>query len=299
MICPSAAASAIRSASSGVTSSVTTVDGIGLPSLRASPGRSLRAGGQHLHVADDDARHALAAVLPRTMTSTSTRVPGTTKPATPMTSLTFTEIARMPGGNRRRQAGAGLDRRELALRQRLVLEHGARSRPRSTTSSIFVEAAGQRVARRPGHELDVVLREQRAQRQLALGDDDRGVVRDRDLAHRDSSRPRDRRRSWRRRATTTATATTRAVRVLRFMSSPLRACRTETHVSAAQFRDASRDAVSGIVAVNCRRTSRAIGPRNCNIRVASPSPSTDADRRRRPPRDDRVSASTAGSTGGR
>ena len=34
----------------------------------------------------------------RTMTITSTRVPGTTKPATPMTSLTLTEIARMPGG---------------------------------------------------------------------------------------------------------------------------------------------------------------------------------------------------------
>ena len=30
--------------------------------------------------------------------STSTRVPGTTKPATPMTSFTRTEIARIPGG---------------------------------------------------------------------------------------------------------------------------------------------------------------------------------------------------------
>src|SRR6266545_3769812 len=39
----------------------------------------------------------------RSVTITSTRVPGTTKPATPMTSLTLTETARMPsvidGGN--------------------------------------------------------------------------------------------------------------------------------------------------------------------------------------------------------
>src|SRR5262249_37761137 len=34
----------------------------------------------------------------RTVTMTSTRVPGTVKPATPMTSLTRTAIARMPGG---------------------------------------------------------------------------------------------------------------------------------------------------------------------------------------------------------
>ena len=32
-----------------------------------------------------------------TVTTTSTRVPGTVKPATPMTSLTFTDMARMPG----------------------------------------------------------------------------------------------------------------------------------------------------------------------------------------------------------
>ncbi len=34
----------------------------------------------------------------RIVTSTSTRVPGTTNPATPMTSLTRTDIARMPRG---------------------------------------------------------------------------------------------------------------------------------------------------------------------------------------------------------
>ena len=37
-----------------------------------------------------------------------------------MTSLTLTETARMPCGNRRRQAGARLERRELGFGQRLV-----------------------------------------------------------------------------------------------------------------------------------------------------------------------------------
>ena len=36
--------------------------------------------------------------LPDSVTMTSTRVPGTTNPATPTTSLTFTEMARIPGG---------------------------------------------------------------------------------------------------------------------------------------------------------------------------------------------------------
>ena len=58
MTWPSVAASAMRSASSGVTSSVTTVEGIGLPSFAFSWSYA-RAGGQHLDVADDDARHAV------------------------------------------------------------------------------------------------------------------------------------------------------------------------------------------------------------------------------------------------
>ena len=96
MIDPAFCASAMRSASSGVTISVTTVDGMALPSFACFLVVK-GAGRQHLDVAHDRARHAVSS--PRcSVTSTSTRVPGTMKPATPMTSLTCTESARMPGG---------------------------------------------------------------------------------------------------------------------------------------------------------------------------------------------------------
>ena len=96
---PSAAASAMRSASSGVTSSVTTEVGIGRLSWRAfSWSKRVPAVSTWTFETTTRATLSLACVRLSKVTSTSTRVPGTTKPATPTTSLTRTEIARMPGG---------------------------------------------------------------------------------------------------------------------------------------------------------------------------------------------------------
>ena len=81
----------MRSASFGVTISVTTVLATGLPSLRLVL-VDRGAGRQHLAIADDDARGAVV-LLPDRDDDVDPRS-GTTKPATPMTSLTFTEMAR-------------------------------------------------------------------------------------------------------------------------------------------------------------------------------------------------------------
>ena len=96
---PSDAASAIRSASSGVTASVTTVDGFGSPLMPLFLVVA-RAGGQHEHVADPVRAIGFSSALsPRPQGDhQSTRVPGTTNPATPITSSTFTDMARIPGG---------------------------------------------------------------------------------------------------------------------------------------------------------------------------------------------------------
>ena len=93
MIDPSVDASAMRSASSGMTSSVTTVVGTGLPSFACSWSYLVPAVSTWtlLTTTRESCRACFAMV-----TTTSTRVPGTTNPATPMTSLTLTEIARMP-----------------------------------------------------------------------------------------------------------------------------------------------------------------------------------------------------------
>ncbi len=72
---------------------------------------------------------------------TSTRVPGTTNPATPTTSFTLTEMARMPGGidgGRPAPASSGAS---------LVSVSGSFSptvviNPRFTTSSTLVKAPG-------------------------------------------------------------------------------------------------------------------------------------------------------------
>ena len=68
------------------------------------------------------------------VTTTSTRVPGTTKPATPITSLTLTEMARMPAvmvGGRPAPASSGAS----LSRERLVFTDWG-DQPRLTTSSI-------------------------------------------------------------------------------------------------------------------------------------------------------------------
>ena len=87
------------------------------------------AGGEHLHVADDDAGQAvLVALAFDSVTMTSTRVPGTTKPATPTTSLTLTEMARMPGGIDGGRPAPASSAASLAFGQRLVLLRRSRSR---------------------------------------------------------------------------------------------------------------------------------------------------------------------------
>ena len=98
MILPSSAASVRRSASAGDTSSVTTLVGIGLASFRARSW-SNRVPAVSTCTLLTTTRDTDSWLSPWLMeTRTSTRVPGTTKPATPITSLTFSEIARIPGG---------------------------------------------------------------------------------------------------------------------------------------------------------------------------------------------------------
>ena len=72
----------------------------------------------------------------RMVTTRSTRVPGSMNPATPMTSFTFTDMARIPGGIAGGSPAPAFGPRELALNQGLILDH-ARKRPRLTTASTF------------------------------------------------------------------------------------------------------------------------------------------------------------------
>ena len=60
----------------------------------------------------------------RIVTIRSTRLPGSMNPATPITSFTFTEIARMPRGMAEGRPRAAFARRQLGGHERLVLEHG-------------------------------------------------------------------------------------------------------------------------------------------------------------------------------
>src|SRR5512138_1525446 len=90
MIWPSAEASTTRLASSGVSSKVTTDEGMGSP---FDLSWSYRVPAVSTCTLLTTTRVASASV-----TKTSTLVPGTTKPATPTTSFTRTEIARMPSG---------------------------------------------------------------------------------------------------------------------------------------------------------------------------------------------------------
>ncbi len=75
-----------------------------------------------------------------------------------------------PLGDRRGQAAAGLERRELSFRERLVGDHAV---DESTVHHVFGlgEAVRHRAARRPGHQLHVVLGDKRTDGQVARGDD--------------------------------------------------------------------------------------------------------------------------------
>ena len=77
----------------------------------------------------------------RNVTSRSTRVPGTTKPATPITSLTLTDIARMPIGMDGGRPAPASAVASLAL-VRGSFSRTVAIRPRLTTASMFVNAPG-------------------------------------------------------------------------------------------------------------------------------------------------------------
>ena len=85
----------MRSASSGVTSNVTTVLGTGLPSFACSWSYLVPAVSTWT-LLTTTREWLCCSRWPESVTTRSTRVPGTTKPATPITSFTFTEMARMP-----------------------------------------------------------------------------------------------------------------------------------------------------------------------------------------------------------
>ncbi len=124
----------MRSASGGVTSSVTTLDGTGLPSFAWSWSYFVPAVSTCALLTMT--RDMLSSCLP-IVTTTSTRVPGTTKPATPITSLTLTEIARMP------VAIVGARPAPASIGASFVAVSGSFSttaaiRPRFTTSSTLV-----------------------------------------------------------------------------------------------------------------------------------------------------------------
>ena len=160
----------MRSASSGVTSSVTTVAGDRLAVcprlLLIEPGSC----GQHLHVAHDGPGDRLLSVAaPPTITRTSTRVPGMTKPATPTTSLVFTEIARMPSGivggsPPPEPSGASLDSVSGSFSATSTMA------PRLSDVVDLGERARDGVPLRPGHQLHVILGDDRAHRDRPRGD---------------------------------------------------------------------------------------------------------------------------------
>src|SRR5688572_19119706 len=134
-------ASAMRSASSGVTASVTTVVGC------ASP---LRPCSWSIRVPDVSTSTFPSTVLDiglsceaevAMVTTTSTRVPGTTNPATPTTSSTRTDMARIPGG----MVGgrpAPDDRGASLLSVMGSFSTTPATRPRRTTSSNLVNEPG-------------------------------------------------------------------------------------------------------------------------------------------------------------
>ena len=104
----------------------------------------------------------------RIVTIRSTRLPGWMYPATPITSFTFTEIARMPRGMAEGRPRAAFPRRQLGGDQRLVLEHRRDERAIHDVAD-GGERARQRTGCRPRHDLHVMLGQPCAQRQRASG----------------------------------------------------------------------------------------------------------------------------------
>ena len=110
-------------------------------------------------------------------------MPGITKPATPTTSLVFTEIARMPSGivggsPPPEPSGASLDSVSGSFSATSTIA------PRFRTSSILVNEPGTGFRCRPGHQLHVILRDDRAHGDRPRGD--HGLqAGDLDLADRD------------------------------------------------------------------------------------------------------------------
>src|SRR5438093_9624867 len=98
VILPSDDASAMRSASLGMTASVTTDEGVGWRSFACA--WSILVPAVRTSTLPTTVRVIVSSAwpCPRSVTTTSTRVPGATKPATPTTSSTLTEMARIPGG---------------------------------------------------------------------------------------------------------------------------------------------------------------------------------------------------------
>ena len=108
----------------------------------------------------------------RIVTTTSTRVPGTTNPATPMTSLTLTDIARMPGG----MVGGSPDRAHRRRACRPVMgsfSSTAVRRPRPTALLMSSIEPGHDVTRGPRQPLHVALGELGSDGHRARGHDDK------------------------------------------------------------------------------------------------------------------------------
>ena len=117
---PSEDASTVRSASSGVSSSVTTDEGIASPAFRFLLVVA-RAGRQHLHVADHDARFAVGLALQR---DEHIDVRARHDEAGHADHLVHSNRDRAHAGrNGGRKSGARFERRKLRFRDRLVLEH--------------------------------------------------------------------------------------------------------------------------------------------------------------------------------
>ena len=183
-IFPSDEASATRSASLGETASVTTVEGCALPSFACSWSNLVPAVRTSTLLATVRDIDSSAWPLPRSVTTRSTRVPGTTKPATPITSSTFTDMARMPGG-----IDGGKPAPDPSGAS-LVSVNGsfsptAATRPRSRIGLTSENAPGHRVPGWPRNELHVCFRDPRSGWQVASGDRNERV-RHFDLADRDA-----------------------------------------------------------------------------------------------------------------
>ena len=161
----------MRSPSSGDTSRVTTVEGIGLPSFAFSWSIA-GARGEHLDIADDHAGHAF--LLRLAVRQRHHDVDASAGDDEAGHADHFVDLDRDGAHalrNRGRQASARLERRQFCRDQRFVLLD---RRDEAAVQDLvhLREGAGHLRVRRPLDQLDVVLCQPGAERQRMLRDDD-------------------------------------------------------------------------------------------------------------------------------